>query len=285
MKKIFNIQNTLPTTADKETVMNTKLKCKDIASVIERLAPTQLAYEWDNVGLLCGDYEQEVSKVLLTLDLDIGVVEEAVREVAQMIVAHHPIMFEPLNKITAQTPEGKLLRALIQNNISYYAAHTNLDVAKGGLNDLLAKKVGLKNVKILEYTDDNGEGIGRIGDIDSPITLGALAQRIKRALGVEYIRYSGDAEASVSRIAINTGGGTALIGAALDANADVFVTGDYKYSQVRHCVENGMKIIDVGHYDTEIIVCELFKDYLSKQFADALELVVTKTNKNVMQFM
>ncbi|MBE7027222.1 MAG: Nif3-like dinuclear metal center hexameric protein [Ruminococcaceae bacterium] len=265
--------------------MSTTLKCKDIALSIERLAPKGLAYEWDNVGLLCGDENAPVTKVLLTLDLDTGVVEEAIKEGAQMIIGHHPIMFEPINRVTAQTVEGRLLRMLIKNDISYYAAHTNLDVAKGGLNDLLAKKLGLKNVKILEYTDENGEGIGRTGDTEEPVTLKALCEKVKRALGVDYVRFSGDADALVNHIAINTGGGTALIEAALGAKADVFITGDYKYAQVRHCAENGMKIIDVGHYDTEIIVCELFEQYLSKQFAGALEIVKTKENKNVMRFI
>lgn len=261
------------------------MKCKDIASVIERLAPRALAYEWDNVGLLCGDCEQEVTKIMLTLDLDEGVVEEAAHEGAQMIVGHHPIMFDPINKITQQTPEGRLIRSLIRNDISYYAAHTNLDIAKGGLNDLLAKKVRLKNIEILEYTDDSGEGIGRIGDLDSPITLQVLVQRIKKELGVDFIRYSGDADGVVSRVAVNTGGGTALIGASLENNADVFITGDYKYAQIRHCVENGMKIIDVGHYDTEIIVCELLEKYLGDQYGGRLEIVKSAANKNVMKFM
>ncbi len=275
----------MPFTDKGEKNMSTTLKCRDIASVIERLAPKQLAYNWDNVGLLCGDEDAPVTKVLLTLDLDIDVVDEAVKEGAQMIIGHHPIMFDPVNRITAQTPEGRLLRALIKNDISYYAAHTNLDVAKGGLNDLLAKKLGLKNVKILEYTDGDSEGIGRTGDTEEPVTLGALCAKIKRALGVDYLRYSGDANGIVNHIAINTGGGTALIGAALDAKADVFITGDYKYSQIRQCVENGMKIVDVGHYDTEFIVCELFEQYLSKQFGDALEIVKTKANKNMVKFI
>lgn len=265
--------------------MSTTLKCKDIASVIERLAPKSLAYDWDNVGLLCGDEEQSVKKILLTLDLDMGVVNEAVELGAQMIVSHHPIMFKPVNKITEQTPTGRLLRALIKNNISFYAAHTNLDIAKGGLNDLLAKKLCLNDVRVLEYTNDEGEGIGRIGNAAAPITLGELANQIKKALGVDYLRYSGDTNSYVSKIALNTGGGTSLIGAALDANADVFITGDYKYSQIRDCVENGMNIIDVGHYDTEFIVCELFESYLSEQFGASVELVKTKANKNVMQFI
>ncbi len=265
--------------------MSTTLKCKDIASAIEKLAPKNLAYDWDNVGLLCGDEEQSVSKILLTLDLDIGVVNEAIALGAQMIVAHHPIMFEPVNKITEQTPTGRLLRALIKNNISYYAAHTNLDIAKGGLNDLLAKKLCLNDVCVLEYTNNEGEGIGRIGSTQKPITLGELANQIKQTLGVNFLRYSGDTDAYISRIALNTGGGASLIGAALDAKADVFITGDYKYSQIRHCVENAMNIIDVGHYDTEFIVCELFESYLSEQFGEGVELVKTKSNKNVVQFI
>ncbi len=261
------------------------MKCRDIASVIERLAPKTLAYEWDNVGLLCGDAEQEVSKVLLTLDADLGVVEEAAQLGAQMIVAHHPIMFDPIKKVTQQSPDGRVIRALIKNDISYYAAHTNLDIARGGLNDLLASKVGLCNVEILEYTLDRSAGIGRIGDLSRPVTLAQLAQQLKSALKVDFLRYSGNADEPVSRVAVNTGGGTELIGAAIEAKADVFITGDYKYAQIRSLVEHGMKVIDVGHYDTEIIVCELLSGYLSRQFGGALCVCVSKANTNVVKFI
>lgn len=261
------------------------IKCKDIASVIERLAPVTLAYDWDNVGLLCGDMEQEVSKVLLSLDVDLGVVEEAVSIGAQMIVSHHPILFDPIRKLTQQSPEGRLLRALIKNDICCYAAHTNLDIAEGGLNDLLAAKIGLCNVEILEYTQDQTAGIGRIGNLAKPIKLSELAKQIKSALGVDFLRYSGNADEMVSRIAVNTGGGTALIPAAIAAKADVFITGDYKYSQIRNLVEHGMKVIDVGHYDTEIIVCELLYNYIFKQFGDAVSLEISKANKNVVKFI
>lgn len=261
------------------------MKVKDIASSIERLAPQALAYDWDNVGLLCGDMDQDVDRLLLTLDLDIGVVNEAVQKGVQLIVSHHPILFDPIQRITRQTPMGRLLYALIQNNISFYAAHTNLDIAKGGLNDLLAKKVGLKNVEILEYIVDHTEGIGRIGDLDQPVSLCTLAERIKKVLNVDFLRYSGDSEGMVSRIAVNTGGGTSLIPAAIASKADVLITGDYKYSQIRHCIEHDMKIIDVGHYDTEFIVCELFYDYLKHQIGSEIELLVTEANKNVVKFI
>ncbi len=261
------------------------MKCKDIAAAIEKLAPKNLAYEWDNVGLLCGDEEQEVKCVLVTLDLDIGVVLEAKQKGAQMIVGHHPIMYNPINKITEQTPEGRAIRELIRSGISYYAAHTNLDVAKGGLNDLLADKLGVKSTVMLEEIDVPGEGIGRVGVLDEPTTLGQYAEKIKTALGAEAVRYCGDKDALISRVAVNTGGGTSLIAAALEAKADVFVTGDYKYSQVRDCNDMGMKIIDVCHYDSEIIACEIFEKIIKEQFKGEIEVIKTEANKNVMKFI
>lgn len=134
------------------------MKCKEIAAVIEQLAPRSLAYDWDNVGLLFGDAEQEVTRLLLTLDMDIGVAQEAARVGAQMVVGHHPILFDPVSRVTAQTPDGRLLQTLARNSVSYYAAHTNLDIAKGGLNDLLAKKFRLKHVEMLEPVRDGRGG-------------------------------------------------------------------------------------------------------------------------------
>lgn len=261
------------------------MKCKEIAAVIEQLAPRSLAYDWDNVGLLFGDMEQEVTRLLLTLDMDIGVAQEAARVGAQMVVGHHPILFDPVSRVTAQTPDGRLLQTLARNSVSYYAAHTNLDVAKGGLNDLLAKKFRLKHVEMLEPVETAGEGIGRIGDLDAPITLLALAERVKKALGIENLRYAGDEDALVSRIAVNSGGGASLIDAALSHGADVFITGDYKYAQIRGCLDNGMKVIDVGHYDSEILVCELLQEYLTPRIGNSVEILLTEANKNVVKFL
>ncbi|HIV02189.1 MAG TPA: Nif3-like dinuclear metal center hexameric protein [Candidatus Aphodoplasma excrementigallinarum] len=261
------------------------MKCKEIAAVIEQLTPRSLAYEWDNVGLLFGDMEQEVTRLLLTLDMDIGVAQEAARLGAQMVVGHHPILFDPVSRVTAQTPDGRLLQTLARNSVSYYAAHTNLDIAKGGLNDLLAKKFRLKHVELLEPVETAGEGIGRIGDLDAPITLLALAERVKKALGIENLRYAGDEDALVSRIAVNSGGGASLIDAALSHGADVFITGDYKYAQIRGCLDNGMKVIDVGHYDSEILVCELLQEYLTPRIGSSVEILLTEANKNVVKFL
>lgn len=260
------------------------MKCAEIIAAIEKNAPKELAYEWDNVGLLCGDYESEVSCVMLTLDLDAFVVREAANEGAQMIIGHHPIMFSPINKILKSTPEGETIFELIKNGISYYAAHTNLDIAKGGLNDLLAQKASLCDTKILEYTSES-DGIGRIGFLKEPSTLENLCKNLKNTLGAGGVRFCGQADKLVHKIAVNTGGGTSLIEAAISAGADVFVTGDYKYNQMRDCTARGMCVVDIGHYDTEIIACELFYKYLSESFGDKVKIIKSEKNKNVMSFL
>ena len=260
------------------------MKIKDITEKINILAPQELAYPWDNVGLICGNDENELSGILLTLDLDLDVISEAKKLGANLIIGHHPILFEKTNKITNATPDGQLITALIENKISYFAAHTNLDVAKNGLNDLMAEKIGLKNVCILEYISET-DGIGRIGEAKAPTTLTELAETVKKAFNAPFVRICGDTKKPLTKIAVNTGGGTALIDAAINKNADVLITGDYKYSQMRDCCAYGLNIIDVGHYNTEIICCELFFNYLKKEFADSIKIYITEKNTNVMQFV
>ncbi len=259
------------------------MKVYDILNEIEKLAPKKLAYEWDNVGLLVGNGENEVTKILLTLDLDDGVVKEAKTLGANLIIGHHPIMFHPINKITSETPEGKMLINLIRNDISYIAAHTNLDIAKGGLNDFLAEKLCLENSEILEYTEEN-EGIGRIGTFRKT-TLKEFAKHIKKTLNIPFVRVCGEENKIIEKVAINTGGGTSLISSALKEKADVFVTGDYKYSQMRDCISENMAIIDVGHFDTETICKELFYNYLKNIYKEELEIEISKENKNVVKFI
>jgi len=255
------------------------MKCKDIVKIMEKLAPQNLAYAKDNVGLICGDAEQEIDSILLTLDVDCGVIAEAVNLGAQLIVSHHPIMYHPIQKITAQDLQGQKIRALIQNNISMFAAHTNLDIARGALCDLLAQKIGLSNVEILEYTVGDMEGIGRIGDI-APIRFSELAAHVKQTLGVKALRYSGE-DRIVSRIAVNTGCGTGALPTAIAKNADVFITGDFMYDQARDTVASGTCVIDAGHYETENIAKELFYGFLIKELGDKVELHISKSNVNV----
>lgn len=257
------------------------MNIKQVTDKINNFAPQHLAYEWDNVGLLFGSETNEVQKILLTLDMDIEVAKEAVKTGANLIIGHHPILFNPIQRICDTTAEGRLLMFLAENKISYFAAHTNLDIAKGGLNDLIAHKLGLTNVNILEYTDENN-GIGRIGKHEK-ITLDNLAKKVKEIFKAPYVRVCGNSNTIIENIAVNSGGGTALIDAALKMNADVLITGDYKYSQMRDCVADGLNVIDIGHYNTEIICKEIFYNCLKDDFADQIKF--SEANKNVMRFL
>ncbi len=259
------------------------VKIKEVIDKLNTLAPPELAYDWDNVGLLCGSDEREVTGILLTLDLDVNVVLEAKEKGANLIVGHHPILFEPLKKVTDKTPDGKILMALIENGISYFAAHTNLDIVENGLNDLMAKKLGLKDTKILDFTADS-TGIGRTGELE-PITLKDLAEKTKTVFNAGKVRICGDENAVITKISVCTGGGASFIDAALKEGADVLITGDFKYNQMRDSVALGLNIIDIGHYNTEIICCKIFDDFLKNSLGDKISVHISEENKNVAKFI
>lgn len=260
------------------------MKVSDIAKVIEKLAPKEFAYDFDNVGLLVGDENGEVKKIMLCLDMDENVAGEAAEIGADLVLGHHPVMFEPIKQVTAKTGEGRAIMTLIKNNISYYAAHTNMDVAKGGLNDLLAEKLGVLDTKALSPIHIEGEGIGRIGFLSEETTLGEFMQKCKAALNCDGVRFSGDKNAKIRKIAVNTGGGTSLIADAIKEKADVFVTGDFRYNQIRDCAEANMNIIDIGHYNTEVIIEELYEKMLRAAFGGNIEIAISKKGVNVMSF-
>ena len=130
------------------------MKIYDIVSAIERYAPSSLALDFENGGLLVGDKNGEVERILLTLDVDEAVVSEAIEKGAQLIISHHPIMFEPVKKITTENSEGRTLLKLIKNDVALYSAHTNLDAASGGINDLLSVLLGIEDCVPIEANEN-----------------------------------------------------------------------------------------------------------------------------------
>ena len=155
--------------------------CKEIIEVIERTYPKQAAMEWDNVGLLVGRTDKDVKKVLVALDLTDDVLAEAIDGGIDMIVTHHPLIFAPLKKITNEHFIGNRVVKLLQHDISYYAMHTNYDVL--GMAQLAGDMFGLDSTEALDVTDlENGEGIGRIGDLETKITLKDCCKQVKERL-------------------------------------------------------------------------------------------------------
>ena len=257
------------------------MKVYEIAELIEKTAPKNLAYEWDNVGILVGDNNKEVKKIFVTLDANLSTVREAVTLGADMIVSHHPIFFDPLKKIEYGTPQGDLVKLLIENNLPLYAAHTNMDVAAGGINDKLAEIFQLSEVKVLEPVSDNPSvGLGRYGKGKREVTFSSFVEISKMLLRTP-VRYAGDSERIIKNVAVAGGACADLAPLAKSLGCDVLITSDVKYHEMIDAAELGICMIDAGHYPTEICALEIFEDILKDT---GLEIIKSE-NKDIFKFL
>lgn len=367
-----------------------QLKCGTVASIMENIAPKRLAENWDNVGLIIGDGASVINKIMVCLDLPLWVLDEAIDNDVDMIITHHPIIFNPLKKITNDTALGKKIIKLIKNNISVYTSHTNFDIAEGGLNDIFAKQLGFEKTEIIRTTSEEklykivvyipegyeekvleemskagagcignysncsfrvkgmgtfkplqgtnpfiGEegklekvdeyrvetvvpeamlnsvvkamlkshpyeevaydifelknkgksvGIGRIGQLENKVTLASYADFIKKALDIESVRFSGPPDAAIKTVAMLNGSGNSYISAAKFAGADVLITGDLQYHQIIDALEEGIYVIDAGHFGTEKIMIKAVSDYLRSTLKNEgymVDVIESKSNIDV----
>lgn len=239
------------------------MKVDDIAKKLEKLFPPELAEGYDNVGLLLGDADKDVKTILVTLDTNLAVAKEAVKVGADMIVSHHPILFNGIKRIDYSTPVGKMLKLLIENDIAVFAAHTNLDAAKGGINDALAKLFEMKDTEVLEPNAENSKaGLGRYGRLKKSVTLAELAAITKEKLNTPCVRMSGRPDTVIETLAIASGSCSEVIPTAMKKGCQAIITGDMKYHETIENVEAGICIIDAGHYPTETISMDIFESVL-----------------------
>ncbi len=334
-------------------------KVADIVGIINKIAPPELAEAWDNPGLQIGDPAAGVTRVMVALDPTPDVVDAAIATSCQLLITHHPLIFKPLKSISAANPQGAVIHKAIRGGLSVITLHTNYDIAEGGLNDVLARKIGLSDsvplkitssaelVKLVVFVppdhldrvrsalfpfaaqqgnyrdcsfaaDGNGtftplegaepfsgtvgvlskvpeerlellitaaemaraikvllavhpyeepafdlfpllnkgakRGLGRIGRLLESLTLAEYADRLKNVLSAPALRYAGDPNTVVSKVALCSGSGASLLRDAARAGADVLVTGDVKYHEAREAADGGVALIDAGHYPTEIIM-------------------------------
>ncbi|MBR0378743.1 MAG: Nif3-like dinuclear metal center hexameric protein [Lachnospiraceae bacterium] len=244
------------------------MKLKDIMKVIEKDFPKCLVMDWDNVGLLVGDEEAEIHKVLISLDVTDDAVDQAIRCGADLILTHHPLLFRPLGTVTEQNFIARRVRKLIRHDINYYAMHTNFDIA--GMADLNAQDLALHDPEVLEvigaYDDGTEYGLGRIGTLGSEITLAELAERVKDVMKLDAVRVYGDTERYVSRVGVSSGAGKSAVSDALRKNADVLITGDLDYHTAIDAESRGLCMIDAGHYGTEFTYIRFMADYVREKF-------------------
>ena len=250
----------------------------DILNFMETLAPTSLKMDWDNVGLLCGSKTVPVTKVLVALDPFEHVCNEAAAWGAELILTHHPIIFRPLPNVTDETSIGRGLMTLCRHGINAVNAHTNLDCADGGVNDVLAKTLGLENISTVPGDSHN---LLRMGDVAEQ-SLEDFLSAVKSALDSQGLRYV-DGGKKVKKVAV--GGGSCADGMldALDAGCDTFVTADVKYNQFWDAHDLGLNLIDAGHFATENPVVAVLAAKLAAQFPE-IEVKISESHRDCMMF-
>ncbi len=253
---------------------------RDIEQALFDLAPKSGAMSWDNVGQLLGDPDQEVSNILVSLDITEAVADEAIASGCQLLVAHHPVMnckWLPVQTVRADTPQGHLLLKLLRHGISAICMHTNLDVAPGGVNDALASALRLEDPGPLSE-----DGIGRVGNLPTPMSLRDFVQMVSRALGCNGVRYA-DAGRPVHRVAVGGGSCGDYADHAIAAGCDTFVTADLGYHQFLDAPEKGINLIDAGHFPTEDPVCAKVISYINARFPE-LRVIKSASHREVIQY-
>lgn len=264
-------------------------KAGNITNIIESLAPKSYACKWDNVGLQLGSQNHNVEKLLITLEVTNEVLDEAIEKNIDMIVAHHPMIFSPLKNIIKEDFKGKFIYKAIQNNIDIYAAHTNIDIACGGLNDYLINKLNIVDTKVLDITDNESYaysvGIGRVGKLDSPKTLNELIKEIKEKLNTSHLRIAGELTTNIKKVAVINGSGADLIKTAIYKNCDCVITGDVRYHDAQDAISQGINVIDIGHYDSEKFFVEFMTAYLKEEVnRKKLDVQIIPSNLDINPF-
>ncbi|WP_407307252.1 Nif3-like dinuclear metal center hexameric protein [Desulfosporosinus sp. SB140] len=282
-----------------------------VAQLIEKLAPKSWAEEWDNVGLLVGSGSAPVERILIALDGTLEVIEEAKEFGAQLIVAHHPIMFRPLKNLRSDNPAARLPLSLLNHQIGYYAAHTNLDQSSISSSRSLGELLGLKEMKLLEEQTydtnsshqyllnstnaaDEARGYGVIGYLEYKERLGTIWERFLDQLvtskiyahpyNLTGVRLAGSLEKEVRKVAIVNGSGGRFVPKAQFKGADLLITGDVDHHAVLDALEGGMAVGDLGHFLTEAPMLQALYRYLSSEKSlQGIEIKVSGSNSSPWQ--
>lgn len=257
----------------------------DILTWIETIAPPYMAESWDNVGLLCGRSDRPVKKILVALDPFRHVIDEAIALGADLLVTHHPLIFgDGLRAVNDGSETGRCVLALAEHGIAAINAHTNLDFAPGGINDVLARALGLENVEVVNPvgTDEQGRpyGLLRAGFVPEQ-SLEQFLGTVKAALGCEKLRYSGGFP--VRRVCVGGGSCGSFFAEAAAHGCDTLVTADVKYNQFRAALKLGINLIDAGHFHTENPTMPVLAQRLREAFP-AVEVCLSRQQGECMGF-
>lgn len=256
------------------------MKLKNLSEILDLKLKKDIAESWDNVGLLVGDMNAEIKKVLLSLELTKDVLDMAKKEKADLIITHHPAIFSGLKKVVSNN--DNLIFELIRNNIALYSAHTNFDAIEDGLNDYVVSLLGGQNSEVIKSEEEH-VGICRIFDFEEQ-PMSEFIGKVKEKLNIEALRFIGNIDCTVKRAAIVTGSGADYSEMAFANGAEVFITGDLKYHYALELKEKGLNIIDAGHFDTECVFPEAMENFIQKHISEFEKLELIKSNVDVNPF-
>ncbi len=248
----------------------THLTVRDIAEKLEQAYPRRMAMDWDNPGLQTGHMDGKADKIMVALDATDEVVEQCVCADADLLVTHHPLLMSGIRKVNDESMAGRRILAMAEHRISHYAIHTNYDAAM--MSDLAADRLALWDRKILEITgetDGKPYGIGYAGRLSAPVTARELCALVKKAFGLEAVRLFGAPDRKVQYAAVSPGSGKSMIGPALASGAELLITGDIGHHDGLDAVDQGLMIIDAGHYGIEHIFIGHMEGWLKEAFPQA----------------
>lgn len=234
---------------------------ENLIRLCERLAPPARAVEGDNIGLIAGDPRAKVRGIVVALDLTAEALDLAERVNANLIIVHHSPIYFPIHKIDLSTPQGGLLARLLRQGVAVYAMHTNLDFAPRGLNDYVARLLGLRAVRPVSAPR---KAVYRVGRLSTPMPPPVFARHVKGKLRLNSVRLAGAGRKAVSRVAVCTGAGADLVAHAAAAGADALVTGEARHHNALDCAALGICMVDAGHWGTERPMVDLVTGYLKK---------------------
>ena len=258
---------------------------KEITNHLEELAPLSNAEDFDNVGLLVGDYNTEITNILVSLDTLEVTIDEAIEKKCNLIVSFHPIIFSGLKKINGNNYVERVAIKAIQNNIAIYSMHTALDNSFDGVSAKMCEVLGLQNRQFLIPNEQSGHkiGMGMIADFPSAMTEKDFLQLLKVKFHAKGIRHSSLLNKSIKKVALLGGSGSFAIEQAKALGADAYVSSDFKYHDFFKA-ENNIVLVDIGHYESEQYTKNLLVDYLNEKSSN-FAIILSQKNTNPINYL
>ncbi len=257
----------------------------DLSQFMNQFAPPQLAEDWDNVGLLVGDPDRPIQRVMTCLTITPESADEAVQQQADVIVTHHPLPFRPLKRLTTGQTGSRLLLQLIKADVAIISPHTAFDSAATGINYMLGERLGLSEgrplVPAMEF--DEKLGAARVAVAPAGSSLANLIDTAKRQFALERVKYVGDPEQSVSQVALACGSGGSFLDKALAARCDAMVTGEATFHTCLEARASGIGLVLLGHYASERFAVEQLATVIGDAFAD-LQVWASRQESDPLQY-